>query len=354
MGKQITKRFGLLSIILFFTAVLLAGCGANDQSGAVNGEDGGNAAETELNGNEEAGENGNNNNDPDNSANDGAVDGEGPFPVTIIDDAGKEITIEEEPESIISIQASNTEISYALGLGEKMIGVSDFCNYPEEALSVEKVGGQDMNAELILSLLPDIVLVTTYHHENHEEILKQYEEAGMDVIVIGDKSSFDEVYESIELVGKATGTSEEAEAVIADMQERHNTLKEKAEEITDKKKVWVEVSPAPDIFTTGQGTFMHEMLESINAENAAADQEGWVMLTEEEIVTLNPDVIITTYHTEDLQAEVASRDGWAEVPAVKNEEIFDVDTDTVVRPGPRLIEGVEELAKLIYPEVFGE
>ncbi|WP_245747355.1 ABC transporter substrate-binding protein [Anaerobacillus alkalidiazotrophicus] len=324
MTKQMLKSFGFLCFILFLMAAILVGCGTTDSG---NQQD--NAATTET-------------------QNDSVAE----FPVTIIDDAGREVTIEEEPKSIVSIQASITEISYALGLGDKMVGVSDWCNYPEEALSVDKVGGQDMNAELILTLLPDIVLVTDYHHRNHEGILNQFEEVGMNVIVIGSKSNFDEVYDSIELIGKSTGTSKNAEEIITDMKQRHKELKEKAKAVTDQKKVWVEVSPAPDIFTTGKGTFMHEMLESIEAINAAGDQEGWVMLTEEEIVQLNPDVIITTYHLENLQGEITSRQGWADVSAVKNGQIFDVESDTVIRPGPRLIEGVETLAKQIYPEIF--
>lgn len=337
MTKHILKNGGVASIILFLTIVLLAACGAPNEEEPAN-------AITQENESEQA--------EGESQSEETDEQLEVQFPVTIVDDAENEMTIEEEPQSIVSIQASITEISFALGLGDKMVGVSDFCNYPEEALSVENVGGQDMNAELIVDLLPDIALVTDYHYDNHGEVLSQFEEVGINVVVIGSKSSFDEVYESIALIGKATGTSIEAEEIISDMKERHETVKEKVEDITDKKRVWVEVSPAPDIYTTGKGTFMHEMLESIQAINVAEDHEDWVNLTEEETVQLQPDVIITTYHSEDLKGEVSSRDGWTEVPAVKNEQIFDVESDTVVRPGPRLIEGVETLANLIYPEIF--
>jgi len=158
------------------------------------------------------------------------------------------------------------------------------------------------------------------------------------------------------MIGKATGTVTEATEIVTNMKQRFEEIKEKASKITDKKKVWVEVSPAPDIFTTGTNTFMHEMLEAIQATNAAEEHEGWVQLTEEEIVQLNPDVIITTYgyYIDNPTEEVYGREGWSEVPAVKNKQVFDVDNDTVTRPGPRLIEGVETLAKLIYPEVFNK
>jgi len=325
------KKWGLLSIVLLLSMFMIVGCGSQEDNtqGEQNSETG--TAQEEGN----------------------TVNGQ-PFPVTITDDANQEVTIESEPESIVSIQASNTEIAYALGLGDKIVGVSDFCNYPPEALEKEKVGGQDINIEKVLSLQPDLALVTDYHYETHPDILKQLEEAGTKVIVVGDTSSFEEVYKNIEMIGQATGTEDKANEIVTDMKDRLDVVKEKAAEITDKKKVWVEVSPSPDIFTTGKNTFMHEMLESINAINAAEDQDGWVKLTEEEIVKLNPDVIITTYgyYVENPSEQVLARKGWADVPAIKNEQVFDVDNDTVTRPGPRLIEGVETLAKLIYPEVF--
>lgn len=325
------KKWGLISILLLLSIMMLIGCGAQeantqDKEGAASK----NKTEAVQNNGEE-------------------------FPVTITDDANRKVTIDEKPKTIVSIQASNTEIAFALGLGDKLIGRSDYDNYPKEALKIQKVGGQDINAELVLSLLPDIALVTDYHYKTHPDVIKQFEEAGINVVVVGSATSFEDVYGNIELIGKATGTKTEAEKIVADMKERLQVIKDKAaESVTDKKKVWVEVSPGPDIFTTGKNTFMHEMLESIQAINAAEDQDGWVKMTEEEIVKLNPDVIITTYgyRMENPTAEVLNREGWAEVPAVKNGKVFDVDNDTVTRPGPRLIEGVETLAELIYPEIF--
>lgn len=333
MLKDLFQRWGLLSFALLCMLAILTACGTDSGSNDAVKDDGTDKGSAKVS--EEVVE---------------------AFPVTITDDAGREVTIESEPKSIVSIQTSNTEILYALGVGDRLVGVSDYCNYPEEALKVQKVGGQDMDAELILTLLPDIVFVTTYHHDTHGNILKQYEEAGITVVVTGSASTFDDVYKTMGMIAKATGTSDKADEIIKDMKDRRAVVEEKAKGITDKKKVWVEVSPAPDIFTTGQNTFMHEMLETINATNAAEDQDGWVKMTEEEIVRLNPDVIITTYgyYVDKPAEQVLARDGWAEVTAIKNEQVFDVDSDTVTRPGPRLIEGVETLAKIIYPEVFGE
>ncbi len=326
------KKWGIFYVVLLLSMIVIVGCGTQENQ-SKSEQNAGNKTTQEEDTTEDAKN----------------------FPVTITDDAGKEVTIESEPDSIVSIQASNTEIVYALGLGDKVTGVSDYDNYPPEALEKEKVGGQDINVEKVLSLQPDIAFVTDYHFETHPDILKQFEEAGTKVIVVGETSSFEEVYKNIEMIGQATGTEEKANEIVTDMKDRLAAIKEKAaSEIKEKKKVWVEVSPAPDIFTTGKNTFMHEMLESIQAINAAEAQEGWVKLTEEEIVQLNPDVIITTYgyYVENPSEQVVSRKGWADVPAIKNKQVFDVDNDTVTRPGPRLIEGVETLAKLIYPEVF--
>ena len=124
------------------------------------------------------------------------------FPVTITDDANREVTIKEKPETIVSIQTSNTEIAFALGLGDKIIGVSDYDNYPKEALEKQKVGAQDINAELVLSLLPDMALVTDYHYKTHPDVLKKFEEAGIDVIVVGSATSFEDVYSNIEMIGR--------------------------------------------------------------------------------------------------------------------------------------------------------
>jgi iron complex transport system substrate-binding protein len=278
------------------------------------------------------------------------------FPVTVVDGTGKEVVIDKEPKTIVSLVPSNTEISFALGLGDKMVGVSSYDNYPKEVEKIEKVGNQDMNVEKILSMQPDLALVTPFHHENNSDILDQYKKAGINVIVVNDAESFEDVYKTITLIGTATGKKDKAEELISEMKQRLEAVKEKAAAVKEKKKVWVEVSPSPDIFTTGKGTFMNEMLESINAINVAGDQKGWVKFTEEEIVDLKPEVIITTYgyYIENPTQEVLKRAGWSEVPAFKNEQVFDVDNDTVTRPGPRLIDGIETLGKLIYPETFAK
>ncbi|WP_433956788.1 helical backbone metal receptor [Cytobacillus horneckiae] len=277
------------------------------------------------------------------------------FPVTIVDASDQEVVIEEEPEKIVSLIPSNTEIAFELGLGEKVVGVSDFDNYPEEVNDKEKIGGQEFNVEKIISLDPDVVLAHNSGAHNSEAGLEQLESAGIKVIIVNDAANFEEVYESIKMIGQATGASEEADELINDLEEKLASIEKQAKDITEdeRKSVFVEISGAPEIYSAGQNTFINNMLELIHADNVVTE-EGWPKLDEESVIERNPDVIITTYgyYTEDAVGLVLKRNGWQDVTAIKNEQVVDVHSDKVTRTGPRLVEGVEELAKAIYPEVF--
>ncbi len=276
------------------------------------------------------------------------------FPVTITDALENKIVIEKKPEKIVSLIPSNTEIAFALGLDKEVIGVSDFDNYPEAAMKKEKIGGQEINLEKIISLKPDIVLAHASSAHNSEAGLQQLKDAGITVLVVNDAQNFDQVYDSIEMIGKATGETAKADEIITGMKDKIAEIKEKTKDIEVKKKVLVEVSPAPEIYTTGKNTFMNEMITIINAENIAKDQEGWIKIDQEAMIKQNPDVIITTYgdYVDNPVEQVLSRKGWETVNAVKNKQVIDVNSDRVTRSGPRIVEGVEDLAKAVYPEVF--
>jgi iron complex transport system substrate-binding protein len=271
--------------------------------------------------------------------------------VSVKDALGDDISLESKPEKIVSLIPSNTEILFELGLGEKVVGVTDFDNYPEEAAEKEKIGGMEFNVEKIISLDPDLIFAHESTAISAKEGLDQLRDAGIAVYVVRDTQQINEVYTIIENIGKLTGTKEDADELVASMKKDLEEIKSKAGEIKEKKKVYVEVAPAPDIYSTGTNTFINEMLELINAKNALKDQEGWIAVNQEEVISANPDVIITTYGDHE---QVLNRDGWQDVNAVKNGQVYDVNTDLVTRTGPRLVEGVEEIAKSVYPEIFKE
>ena len=278
------------------------------------------------------------------------------FPVTLTDAVGDEIVIDEEPGAIVSMIPSNTEIAYELGLGDKIVGVSDYDNYPEETADVEKIGGQEFNVEKIIGLQPYLVLA----HESGLGVgdagLQQLRDAGLDVFVVQNAASFDEVYESITTIGQATGTMEEAENIVSEMEAQVASIEELAATIEEPKTVFLEVGSQPDIYTTGSGTFMDEMLTLINAKNVAGELEGWVSMDPEAIVAANPDVIITTEgdYVEDAVGQIKTRGGFAEVTAVKEEEVYSLNSDMLTRSGPRLTAGLMEMAQAVYPDVFNE
>lgn len=321
------KLYSLLVLLLLVTGIM-AGCGSDNSS-----ENNTNVS-TEENQNTE----------------------DSAFPVTITDALDKDVTLEEDPEKIVSLIPSNAEILFALGAGSEVVGVSDFANYPEETADIEKIGGMEFNVEKIISLDPDLVLAHGSSAHNSEAGLQQLRDAGIAVLVVNDAKSFDEVYTSMEMIGQATGETEAAEELIADMKSKIEEIKSKAESIEETKSVFVEVSPAPEIYSPGKNTFMDDMLSLINATNVTHDQEGWNQIDQEAIIQANPDVIITTYgyYTEKPVEQVLSRDGWKDVTAVKEERVVDVHSDLVTRSGPRLVEGVEEIAKAVYPDVFTE
>jgi iron complex transport system substrate-binding protein len=284
-----------------------------------------------------------------------AVQKETFFPVTITDALKNEVIIEKKPERIVSLIPSNTEIAYELGLGEEIVGVNDNDNFPEAVFEKEKVGGLEINIEKIISLEPNLVLAHESTAGSTGAGLQQLRDSGIAVLIVNDAQNIDEVYETIVMVGEATGEKETAKTLVAEMKAKIDDISARAKEIKDEeqKTVFVEVSPAPEIYSVGVNTFMNEMLQMINAKNVITD-EGWIKIDPEAVIERNPDVIITThgYYTGDPISEVVNRDGWQDITAVKNEQIVDVHSDIVTRTGPRIAQGVEELAKAIYPEIF--
>lgn len=280
---------------------------------------------------------------------------EAEFPVTIKDAVDKEVVIEEDPQKIVSLMPSNTEVAFALGVGDEVVGVSESDDYPEETKDIEKVVGMELNVEKILSLDPDLVLAHESVADTWADGLQQMSDAGIDVLVVNDATDFNGVYNSIEMIGKAVGEKKKAEEIVQDMKDDIASIKEKAASISekDKKDVYVEVSPEPSIFTTGKDTFMQEMIDTINATNVIKEA-GWVQVDQEAVIEADPDVVITTYggYSPDPVGQVTKRDGWDQVTAVKDKQIVEVDEDLVSRSGPRLAQGVEEFAKAVYPDVF--
>lgn len=270
------------------------------------------------------------------------------YPVTITDDRGNEVTIDKEPTKLVSLAPSNTEILFALGLGSKVIGRTEYCDYPEEAQSVEIVGGfSNPNLELIISLEPDVVFAQGSVKEETKSML---EGLGIKVVVFN-PADIDGVINNIEKIAKICNVEDNAKEITASMQAKREKIILKIKE-EESKKVFVDIG---GFVSTGKGSFLDSMLNELNAINIAADVEGqWPKLTLETIVDADPEVYISLYTPlEELKA-ISGLEG---VSAFLNDNLVTYawgteENSIVQRPGPRVVDGLELYAKVIYPGVF--
>lgn len=278
----------------------------------------------------------------------GASEPVDPQGVTVTDAVGNDIILAEVPERIISLTPSNTEILFGLGLADEVVGVNDADNYPVEAAEKQKVGGTDYNLEMIVALEPDIVFAHESSMSTLTMAIPQLEAAGVPVFVVEDAESFDETYATIQDIGTLTGKEAEAAEMISRIQTDLLDV-QKMIEGQRAKSAFLVVGGSPDIYVAGQGTFMNEMLKAINVENAVKE-EGWPLYSPEQFIAANPDSLIFTYEGDDVI--IKNNPAFAVMDAVEKDALTVVDGDTTSRQGPRLAEGVEELARAIYPEAF--
>jgi len=275
-----------------------------------------------------------------------------PATVTITDDMGRTVKIIGTPERLISFAPSNTEILFALGLGDRVVGISDFCDYPEAVKDIERVGSYfEPNIEKVFSLSPDLVLAVT----GLQESIAKLEELGIPVLILN-PSDLEGILSDIQLVGKATGAEREAEVLIKNMRERIAAIEEKTADVQESPRVFCEIDatdPAKP-WTTGPGSFMDAMIQLSGGTNVAADAGSpWVQLSAEEIIAKDPQIIILADSKYGVSAEsVKERPGWDVITAVKEGAIYDIDDNLISRPGPRIVDGLEAVAKIIHPELF--
>jgi iron complex transport system substrate-binding protein len=275
-------------------------------------------------------------------------------PGTYTDDMGREVTINEVPQRIVSHVPSITEMLFALGVGERVVGVSDYCDYPEEARSKISVGNYfNPSIENIVALEPDLVLT-----DGHSEDIKQLDELEPPInYMVIDPRDIDGVFEDLELLGQVTGSEGEAEELIKGMQDSIAQVLALVEGAPRPRVLFV--IDATDLtfpWTAGQGSFIDAFITMAGGENIAAQAEGaWVQLSIEEIVNADPEIIIlpakhgTAFTSPETLME---HPVWQGTTAVKEGGIFVIDDDLVSRSGPRIVQGLEELARIIHPELF--
>lgn len=272
----------------------------------------------------------------------------GDYPVTLIDSLGREVTITEEPDKVISLSPAITEILFAIGAGDQIAGVTDYCEYPPEALEKNKVGGfEDPNMELIIELEPDIIFVAA---GIQEELVQQFEKLGIEVVVL-DAEEVKDVLNNIEVAGIAVGNWEEAQQLVADLEARINAVEEKVANASHQPTVFFEVWDDP-LMTAGPGSFIDDLISMAGGQNIAYDAvKRYAEFSIEVLLERDPDVYLIQDHAHQPE-DVMARPGFQGLTAVQTGRVAAVKDDWVTLPGPRIVDGLEAIARVLHPDLF--
>lgn len=277
-------------------------------------------------------------------------------PIAIVDGTGYELKLDAPAQKIISLAPSNTEYLFAVSAGDQVIARDDFSNYPEDAMELPTVGGFNgvYNLEEIARLQPDLILASPL---NSPDVINSIKEVNPNVFVVPNPDSFDDLYTNIKNIGKLTGHDDKAQALVDEYTGRVKTVLDTVAKAEVKPKVFYELDatePAKP-WTAGPGTFIDLLIGLAGGENIGAKLEGeWAQISQEALIVENPDVILlgdATYGGVTAE-QVAARPGWDVIKAVSTNRVLPFNDDLVSRPGPRMVEGLEELAKAIHPELF--
>jgi len=280
----------------------------------------------------------------------GAAEG---FPITVVDDLGREVTIAQEPERVVSLAPSLTEALFAVGAGEKVVGVTTYCDYPEEAQSIERVGGfaaNTISVEKIVALKPGLVLSAGGFQL---PVIEALERVNVPVVAL-DPQSIADVYASIERVGQLTGYPEQGRQIAQEMKSRIEAIAARTADIPESERVRVywQIWDEP-LMTAGPAAFAGQLVELAGGINIFGElTEQYPQISAEEVVKRNPDVIAgPDTHGDKLTPEVfRQRPGWSGIKAVQEGRIYLFDGNIVSRTGPRLADALEAVAEALYPE----
>ena len=274
--------------------------------------------------------------------------------ITLVDGLGRDVVMDAPAQRIVSLAPSNTEILFALGAGSQVVGRDSFSDYPAEALSVTDIGAtyEALNTELIVSLKPDLILLAEV---NAAEQVKTLEDLGLTVYYLKNPTTLEEMYTNLEIVAQLTGRQPEAAELIESLKARVAAVDEKIMPLSSRLSIFYEIDatdPAKP-YTAGKGTFITLLIDRAGGYNIAADLDGYPQLSLEQVVAADPMFIILGDSAYGVTPEsIATRPGWENLSAVKNNQIFPFDDNLVSRPGPRLVDGLEALAKLLRPGLF--
>jgi len=269
------------------------------------------------------------------------------------DDLGREIRLKGPAQRVVSLAPSNTEILFAIGAGGQTVGRDEFSDYPQEARSLPSVGGSmgQYSTEAIVALKPDLVLAAEI---NTPELVKQLEDLGLNVYYLKNPTTLEGMYVNLEVVGTLTGR--DVTALVDSLKARVKAVDDKILPLSSRPSVFYEIDatdPAKP-YTYGPGSFGNLLIERAGGFNIGSRlTDPYPQISLEQIVVANPSFILLGDSMWGMTAEaVGARPGWETIAAVQSKQIFPIDDNLISRPGPRLVDGLEQLAKIFHPDVF--
>jgi iron complex transport system substrate-binding protein len=270
--------------------------------------------------------------------------------VTLTDEAGRQVRVPDRSERIVSLAPSITEILFAIGAGARVVGVTQYSNYPLEAARLPKVGSYvNLSLEKILALRPDLVI--GIRDGNPKAVIDRLAELGVPCYIV-DPTSLDGVVTTVRNIGRAVGREQAAYQIAGQMASRIRDVERRVAGLA-RPRVFYQIGVEP-IVSAGQGTFPNILIDTAGGKNVAADMAAYPQLNVEQVLVARPEIIIVTSMTREYDFErVRGFWGrWPGLPAVAAARIYVVDSDLMDRPSPRIVEGLETLARLIHPQKF--
>ena len=278
-----------------------------------------------------------------------------PAPIVLTDGLGRQIKLESPARRVVSLAPSNTEILFAMGAGSQVVGRDELSDYPAQVAGIQSVGGSmgNFSTEAIVALKPDLVLAAEI---NTPELVKTLEGLGLTVYYLSNPTTLDGMYANLEAVAKLTGHVDETSTLIQSLKARVTAVDTKLAGISEKPTVFYELdaTDASKPYTAGPGTFIDLLIQRAGGTNVASTlKDQYPQVSLEELVVLNPDIIILSDSAYgETPEKVAARPGWSTLAAVKNGRVYPFDYHLLSIPGPRLVDGLEQAAKLLHPDLF--
>jgi iron complex transport system substrate-binding protein len=273
-------------------------------------------------------------------------------PRTFIDDLGRSVTLPDTPRRIVSLAPSITEIVFAIGLGERVVGVTQFCDYPPEAQAKPKVGYTHPSLEAIVALQPDLVLAP--REFLRADVLSKLEQLTIPTYIL-DAKTVDSILSHIRTLGGMLGASDAAGKLADRMHRRIEDIKVQSASVPRPRVLYV-LNSEP-LITVGPGSFIHQMIELAGGSNVAARaRAAYPRLSMEEVLAEDPELLLfPAGRAEGIAGGEERRwQRWATLSAVKLKRLYLVPNDVLNRPGPRIIQGLEALARIFHPEAFDD